>query len=50
MGETEKSYPDLETLVAISDRFAVSLDQLIKEDCKMVQAIDKERILGTVKQ
>lgn len=48
--ENEKSYPDLETLVAISDRFAVSLDQLIKEDCKMVQAIDKERILGTVKQ
>lgn len=48
--ENEKSYPDLETLVAISNRFAISLDQLIKEDANMVKAIDKERILGTVKR
>lgn len=48
--ENQKSYPDLETLVNISNRFSISLDQLIKEDSKMVQTIDKERILGVVKQ
>ena len=48
--ENEKSYPDLETLVDMSDRFAVSLDQLIKEDSNMVRAIDKERVLGTIKK
>lgn len=34
----------------MSDRFAVSLDQLIKEDSNMVRAIDKERVLGTIKK
>ena len=48
--ENEKSYPDLETLVEMSNRFSVSLDYLLKEDFKMIRTIDKERILGTVKQ
>lgn len=48
--ENEKSYPDLQTLVAISDRFGITLDTLIKEDPQMVKAIDKERIIGTMKQ
>ena len=48
--ENEKSYPDLETLVEMSNRFSVSLDHLLKEDFKMIRTIDKERILGTVKQ
>ena len=47
--ENEKSYPDLQVLVDMSDRFKISLDILLKEDSKMVRAIDKERILGTVK-
>lgn len=44
--ENQKSYPDLETLVAISDRFGISLDTLLKEDEHMIQTIDKERRRG----
>ncbi len=47
--ENEKSYPDLQTLIAISSQFEISLDTLLKEDSKMVRAMDKERILGTIK-
>lgn len=45
--ENEKSYPDLQTLVAMSDMFEISLDILLKEDGKMVKTIDKERVYGT---
>ena len=38
--EIGKSYPDLETLVKISNDFNISLDILLKEDNKMVQEID----------
>lgn len=48
--ENEKSYPDLQVLVDMSDRFKISLDTLLKEDPKMVASIDKERILGTIKR
>ena len=48
--ENEKSYPDLNILIAISNRFGISLDQLLKEDGKMVQAIDRERIIGKIKR
>ena len=44
--ENGKSYPDLQLLVAISDQFGISLDTLLKEDTKMVKAIDRERGLG----
>lgn len=44
--ENEKSYPDIETLVALSDRFGISLDTLLKEDEHMIQTIDKERRAG----
>ena len=47
--ENGKSYPDLHTLVDISNRFDVSLDELLKGDEKMVKTIDRERVLGTVK-
>lgn len=47
--ENEKSYPDLQVLVDMSNRFEIFLDILLKEDSRMVRAIDKERILGTVK-
>lgn len=46
--ENEKSYPDLQTLIAISDMFEISLDVLLKEDSKMVKTIDKERFYGTI--
>ena len=41
--ETGKSYPDLETLVKISDDFNISLDILLKEDNKMVKDISKKQ-------
>lgn len=41
--ENSKSYPDIETLVKLSDKFNISLDILLKEDKTMIQKIDKER-------
>ena len=48
--EHEKSYPDLQMLIDISNQFEISLDTLIKEDSKMVKTIDKERVLGKIKK
>ena len=39
--EIGKTYPDLETIVKISNDFNISLDILLKEDNKMVKEIDK---------
>ena len=41
--ENSKSYPDLDTLVKISDDFSISLDVLLKEDKKMVEHISKNQ-------
>ena len=48
--ENEKSYPDLQILIDISNQFEISLDTLIKEDSKMVKTIDKEIVLGKIKK
>ncbi len=48
--ENEKSYPDLHTLVEISNRFGISLDTLLKEDQLLVEKIDKERNYGKMKR
>lgn len=40
--ENEKSYPDLLTLVSISDNFHISLDKMLKEDIKMTEKLNKE--------
>ena len=48
--ETGKTYPDLQTLVDMSNQFEISLDLLLKGDSKMVKAMDKERMLGTIKK
>ena len=48
--ENGKSYPDLQILVDISNRFEISLDLLLKGDSEMVKVIDQERILGTIKR
>ena len=48
--ENGKSYPDLQILVDISNRFQISLDTLLKGDVKMVKAMDKERVIGTIKR
>lgn len=39
--ENNKCYPDIETLIIISDNFNVSLDVLLKGDKNMVKNIDK---------
>lgn len=38
--ENTKSYPDIETLIKISDKFNISLDVLLKGDKNMVKNID----------
>ena len=48
--ENDKSYPDLQMLIDISNQFGISLDTLIKEDPKMVKTLDKERVLGKIKK
>ena len=48
--ENEKTYPDLQILVEISSRFGISLDALLKEDSKMVRAIDRERAAGEIRR
>ena len=44
--ECEKSYPDLNTIVKISDRFEISLDKLLKEDEEMVNDISEKTAMG----
>lgn len=44
--ENEKSYPDLNTIVKISDRFGISLDRLLKEDSEMVNEISEKTAIG----
>lgn len=39
--ENEKSYPDLQTLINLSDRFDISLDKILKGDKEMVNEITK---------
>lgn len=41
--ENSKSYPDLDTLVKISDDFDISLDVLLKEDKKVIENISKSQ-------
>lgn len=40
--ENFKNYPDIETLIKISDKFNISLDVLLKGDQQMISKIDKQ--------
>ncbi len=40
--ENEKNYPDIETLIKISNEFHISLDLLLKGDKNMIKKIDKD--------
>ena len=40
--EKEKNYPDLQTLVKISDESGVPLDSMLKDNFSMVQELDKK--------
>lgn len=44
--ENEKSYPDLLTLVKISDEFGYSLDTMLKENPDMTKDMNKDMQLG----
>ena len=41
--ENSKSYPDLKTLIKISDDYNISLDILLKEDAKMISDISEKQ-------
>ncbi|WP_252898234.1 helix-turn-helix domain-containing protein [Apilactobacillus ozensis] len=41
--ENERSYPDIDSLVKISDYYNVSLDTLLKEDIGMKDYLSKKR-------
>ena len=41
--ENEKSYPDLEIIIMISDQFAISVDELLKNDKEVVKKIDAQK-------
>ncbi|MEG0919698.1 MAG: helix-turn-helix transcriptional regulator [Anaerovoracaceae bacterium] len=41
--ENEKSYPDLETLMKISEHFKISVDELLRGDATVVKRIDSEK-------
>ncbi|ALS02106.1 XRE family transcriptional regulator [Enterococcus silesiacus] len=40
--EVGRNYPDLETIVAISDLFGISLDNLLREDMEMTKDLSKK--------
>ncbi|MGO2964171.1 MAG: helix-turn-helix transcriptional regulator [Carnobacterium maltaromaticum] len=40
--EVGRTYPDLETLVALSDLYELTLDELVKEDTKLVETVSKQ--------
>ena len=45
--ENEKSYPDLLTLVKISDMFGYSLDTILKENSDMTEKMNHDMKLGS---
>ena len=48
--ETSKSYPDLESLVSLSDYYNISLDVLLKEDDGMIKDVNnKLKFIGILK-
>lgn len=48
--ETGKNYPDLQTLVEISEQFDVSLDAILKGDKKFIKTIDRERFAASYRR
>lgn len=40
--EVARNYPDLETIIAISDLFGISLDNLLREDKQMAKDTTKK--------
>ena len=40
--ENGKSLPDIVSLISLSDLYSISLDELVKEDSKMVEKVRKD--------
>lgn len=47
--ETENSYPDIDSLIRISDFYHLSLDVLLKEDVGMKEYLRKQEVLDWIK-
>lgn len=47
--ETENSYPDIDSLIRLSDLFQVSLDVLLKEDIGMKEYLKKKEALRWIR-
>ena len=41
--EHGKNYPDMETLIRISDEYGITFDELIKKDKELIRSIDRSR-------
>ena len=41
--EHGKNYPDMETLIRISDEYGITFDELIKSDKELIRSIDRNR-------
>ena len=41
--EHGKNYPDMETLMRISDEYGITFDELIKKDRELIRSIDRSR-------
>ena len=41
--EHGKNYPDMETLIRISDEYGITFDELIKNDKELIRSIDRSR-------
>lgn len=46
--EVNRNYPDLETIIAISDLFGISLDELLREDLKLAKETTKKMNRGKI--
>lgn len=48
--ENEKSYPDIDSLIKLSDFYHISLDTLIKEDSGMKEYLEKKTVMKSFKK
>ncbi|WEV51129.1 helix-turn-helix transcriptional regulator [Lactobacillus sp. ESL0731] len=47
--ENEKTYPDIVTLIKLSDFYQISLDTLLKEDIGMKEYLEKKNVITKLK-
>lgn len=48
--ENEKSYPDIGSLIKLSDYYQITLDELLKEDSGMRENLEKREVVNNLKQ